>query len=281
MRFVWCLGCLVALIVLLAGCEGGNTPPAQPREGQQVPILREFRGQQGPFPDRGLFVVQRPEIWEALWAGRTAPDVDFSRQSVLVALMGEQRTAGYDIQITDVRATGQRIVAYVTETRPKPAQGTAQVLTYPYHMVVVPRLLQPVTFMVNGVATPVTPILDALQGIQSNAVNAQTAVIRDQAAWSKFWQDNFGAAVAVPTVDFTQNMTVAVFLGQRATSGYTVMITSVEQVGNQLVVNYRTRVPQPGEAVTPTRTSPYAIAIIPSSTLPVVFRNVVPPPATP
>jgi hypothetical protein len=40
--------------------------------------------------------------------------------------------------------------------------------------------------------------------------------------------------------------------------------------------NYRVRSPQPGEVTAQVITSPYAIAIISSSPLPVTFKNVTP-----
>lgn len=276
---VWLAACLAAVLLLLAGCDSDNEPSAIPRTGQALPILREFRGQQGSFADRGFFVVQRPEIWEALWANQQVPTVDFSRQSVLVALMGLQPTTGYDMRITDVRTAGQRVVVYVTQTVPPPSLLTIENPTTPYHMVVIPKIDQPVDLVFTGDTAWVIPILDGFQGTQSQAVAPQPAVIRDRQVWAKLWADNFGATMAVPEVDFAQRMAVAVFMGQRPTGGYSVMITSVERIDDRLVVNFRTRSPQPGDVVTQVITSPYAIAIIPASTLPVVFHDLTAPPA--
>jgi hypothetical protein len=60
--FSWLIGCLLLIGLVLSGCESGNTPPSVPAQGQPVPPMKEFQGQQGPFPDRGFFVVQRPEV---------------------------------------------------------------------------------------------------------------------------------------------------------------------------------------------------------------------------
>ncbi|HEY3379544.1 MAG TPA: protease complex subunit PrcB family protein, partial [Armatimonadota bacterium] len=176
---------LLVVLLALSGCEGGNTPPAQPREGQQVPVLKEFQGTQGPFPDRGIFVVQRADVWASLWDGQRVPDVDFSQQTVLVALMGQQQTAGYAIRISDVRATGQQVVAYVMETRPAPGAVTAQMITNPYHMVVVPKITQPVVIVLNDKPNTLLPISDIYQGTQSKLAEARTIVIRDRLAWNR------------------------------------------------------------------------------------------------
>ncbi|MHB9131282.1 MAG: protease complex subunit PrcB family protein [Armatimonadota bacterium] len=269
-------GCLLAGLALLTGCQQDQETTTT-REGLAVPIIRELSGQQAPFPDRGFFVVQRPEAWRALWGRTPAPEVDFTQNSVVVALMGQQPTAGYGVNIADVRATGQRINVFVTETRPKPGDTVAQVITYPYAMAVVPKLSQPVAFLLEGTTAPILVVQDELIGIQSRAVGAQTAVIRDQDAWQQFWATNFSATTAAPAIDFTQYMAVSVLAGQKPTGGYSVLITSLEQSNDRLVVNYRLRTPAPGEVVTQAQTSPYAIAIVSASPLPVAFRNVTTP----
>lgn len=270
----WPLGLLLFVSLVLAGCqEGDNGAPT--RVGEVVPVVREFKGQQGPFPDRGFQVIQRQEAWLALWAPSAAPVVDFTQQTVLVALMGRQPTAGYNITIDDVRATGQRIVAYVDEVRPAAGTQVAQVVSYPYHMVVVPKLTQPVSFIVEGQAINPIAVQEQFTGTQARATNAQTAVLRDAGAWRQFWVNNISSTATVPEVDFTQYMAVAVLVGQRPTAGYTVRITGIEQTtDDRLQVAYRVRSPQPGEQVAQVLTSPYAIALVPTSTMPVAFRQI-------
>ena len=68
-------------------------------------------------------------------------------------------------------------------------------------------------------------------------------------------------------------MALVVFLGQKPTGGYVVMIASVWQVGSQLVVHYRVSGPHSDQAVTQVMTSPYAIAIVPACHLTAVFRG--------
>ncbi|HEX2951671.1 MAG TPA: hypothetical protein VHV83_19210, partial [Armatimonadota bacterium] len=66
---------LMALCMVLAGCEGGVAPEKLPANaGERMPVVREFTGQQVYFPDFGVFVVQRPEVWQALWGKNQVPD---------------------------------------------------------------------------------------------------------------------------------------------------------------------------------------------------------------
>jgi len=267
MKYLALTAVLWIATVVIIGCSTKDE-----RAGQQVPVFAEYKGQQGPFTDRGFFVVQRPETWTALWAGRQAPDVNFTQNSVLVALMGRQPTAGYTVTISDVRATGTDIIAYVNEMRPRAGESVAQVITYPYHMVVVPKLTQPVAFQIEGAATQPIAIHDVLSGQYSQVVNPQTRVIRTAAEWQTFWTATFGTNQAAPQIDFTRYMAAAVLIGRRTTAGYSVIITGADDVENRIEVRYRTITPGPDDIVAQVITSPYAIAILPASTQAVAFR---------
>ncbi|HEY3376445.1 MAG TPA: protease complex subunit PrcB family protein, partial [Armatimonadota bacterium] len=75
-------------------------------------------------------------------------------------------------------------------------------------------------------------------------------------------------------IDFATQMAVGVFIGSRPTGGYAVAITSVERIDDRVTVRYRVSAPQAGQVVTQGVTYPYAIAIIPASTLPVMFQAI-------
>jgi hypothetical protein len=264
---------LALLALLVTGCQQDKTTEVT-RAGTPVPIFREYKGQQAPFPDRQYLVVQNAAAWQALWGTRQAPEVDFTQQTVLGATLGQEPTAGHEVAITDLRATGTEIIAYVTTVHPAPADPVAQVISYPYHFVVVPKLTQPVTFSVAGQPTPPIALQDQFLGTVARATAAQTAVIRDDAAWRNFWVNNVGAATDAPAVDFAQYMAVAVFTGTRPSTGFRVQVVGVERTPeDRLSVLYRVTAPQAGQPVSPTATSPYAIALVRSSPMPIAFRQ--------
>jgi len=266
--FVWTAVLWVMAFVTI-GCSTGNE-----QAGQPVPISTEYKGLQGSFPDQGFFVIQRPETWRALWEGRQAPAVDFTQNSALVTLMGRQPTAGYNITITDVRTIGTDIVATVSETRPKRGEAVAQVITYPYHMVVVPKVTQQVVFRIKGVEIQPVTIQDLYTGQQSQAVEPRMQVIRDAVAWQTFWTNTIGGAEPAPQIDFTRYMAAVVLLGRKPTAGYAVTITGVSDVSDRLEVRYRAAAPAPDAVVARVITSPYAIAVLPASPQAVAFRTV-------
>ena len=270
-------GVLLLSIMVLAGCADDDATGGT-RTGRAVPAQTEFKGLQGPFPDRGFYVIRRPEAWTALWAGRTAPAVDFTTQSVIVALMGQQPTTGYSIAIDDVRATAQQVVAYVTEDHPTNPKAVAALPTYPYDMVVTPKLEQTVSVALTGAAVPPVVIQDAYRGTQSQSATPQTLVMRSPAAWNEFWTNTVGDNTAIPPVDFSRYTAVAVMAGRKSSAGYVVQIASVETGDDRLTVHYRIRTPPPDAPVAMVPTSPYEVALIPITPQPIAFLPISSPP---
>ncbi|MDF2629370.1 MAG: PrcB C-terminal [Symbiobacteriaceae bacterium] len=76
--------------------------------------------------------VMRPAV--------TVPQVDWASEAALVIDMGEQRTAGYSLTVTDVARTQAGVVELKLQVR-RPGRGdfVAQVITHPYTVAKVPR----------------------------------------------------------------------------------------------------------------------------------------------
>lgn len=68
------------------------------------------------------------------------PQIDWTRDVALVIDMGEQRTAGYSVTVTDVSRNAAGIVELKLQVR-RPGRGdfVAQVITHPYTVASVPR----------------------------------------------------------------------------------------------------------------------------------------------
>jgi hypothetical protein len=87
-------------------------------------------------------VVRSVDDWRVLWKQHSTqppPAVDFSRVIVVAVFLGERPTAGFEVEITAVKAQGGRAVVDYVERRPARDALTAQVLTFPFHIVAVPR----------------------------------------------------------------------------------------------------------------------------------------------
>ncbi len=100
--------------------------------------------------DAKQVVVRTEAEWKTLWrqhgGERPMPAVDFGKEMVLGVFMGSRPTAGFDIAITStIEGNGILHVRYRERT---PARGLvlAQVLTFPFHLVAVPKTASEVKF---------------------------------------------------------------------------------------------------------------------------------------
>jgi anti-sigma factor RsiW len=110
---------------------------------QKAAVPTEWRGVDSAVREPLTVSVQTEEQWKTLWArhapGRPVPAVDFSRFSAIAVFAGEKPTGGHAVAITGVGVqNGETVVSY-RETPPQADAFTAQVLTSPYHIRLIPR----------------------------------------------------------------------------------------------------------------------------------------------
>jgi len=99
---------------------------------------------------------------------------------------------------------------------------------------------------------------DAMSGIQE----PRQAVARAAEEWATLWRAHAGDRPS-PRVDFSTTMVLAVFLGSRPSSGYSVEVVSTRAVGNGLVVTWSERRPAPDMMSAQVLTSPAHIVAVP------------------
>ncbi len=119
------------------------------------------------------------------------------------------------------------------------------------------------------------------RGTDSGYQSASQMVIDNSEQWIDLWQlhtYNTEPPPPVPQVDFTRYSVVAVFAGEKPTSGYSVEILSVETSGSQtkeqLAITVQYRQPEAGDFVTEALTYPYHIIRIPKIDGKVVFKHI-------
>ncbi|MEZ6015533.1 MAG: protease complex subunit PrcB family protein [Planctomycetota bacterium] len=108
-------------------------------------------------------------------------------------------------------------------------------------------------------------VRDLGQASQSRVREQRVVVARDAQAWSQLWSEHSGLQLPsspAPEVDFTREMVVAVFLGERPTGGFEVHIDSVTSTPVALVVKASSTAPNPDAMVTQALTAPmHAVAV--------------------
>jgi hypothetical protein len=100
-------------------------------------------------------------------------------------------------------------------------------------------------------------------------------VARTPAEWTALWRKHAGDTPA-PKVDFAKRSVVAVFLGTRSSSGYSVEITRTREAGGILTIEWQERRPDPGQISAQILTSPVHIAAIPRHAGEIRFKKVEP-----
>ena len=95
-------------------------------------------------------VVRTAAEWQALWKDhdpqQAVPAVDFAQSMVVGVFLGSRPTAGFAVEITAVKAEGNRTIVEYAERRPPRDQFVAQVVTSPFHIVRLMRTAGAVEF---------------------------------------------------------------------------------------------------------------------------------------
>jgi hypothetical protein len=96
----------------------------------------------------------------------------------------------------------------------------------------------------------------------SSITTAREAVAKSAAEFQSLWRAH-APGRPTPTVDFTKDMVIAVFLGTRPSSGYSADITGVQREGDQLIVTWVERRPSAGQSAAQVMTAPSQIVTVP------------------
>ena len=99
------------------------------------------------------------------------------------------------------------------------------------------------------------------KGDQSNVDDARQVLVRNEAEWTKLWQQH-NPDRPRPRVDFSKEMVVAVFMGSRPNAGFSTTITSAMAANGALVVRYKETMPGSGGVSAQILTFPYHLVAI-------------------
>jgi hypothetical protein len=136
-------GAILALAVMFA------QSPAERKLGLDAMILEApntrtiEKGDQSNVDDARQVLVRTEAEWTKLW-NQHAPDhprprVDFSREMVVAVFMGSRPNAGFSTTITSAMAANGALVVRYNETMPRAGTVSAQILTFPYHIVAIAK----------------------------------------------------------------------------------------------------------------------------------------------
>ncbi len=110
---------------------------------QPAPSRTIEKGDQSNIDSARQVLVRTDAEWTALWRqhspDRPKPKVDFSKEMVVGLFMGSRNNAGFSTAVTTTTAANGALIVKYTETIPAQGAITAQVLTFPYHLVAIPK----------------------------------------------------------------------------------------------------------------------------------------------
>lgn len=112
--------------------------PSSPPPAADPPTIRDLAsGSMSQRQDRTRALVSDRETYEAFWNAiredetMPAPEVDFARETVVIAIADARPNACWSLRITNATAE----VVEVTTFTPPPELMCASVITYPWHVV--------------------------------------------------------------------------------------------------------------------------------------------------
>jgi len=143
-------------LLALAACATADMPA--PEDGSIAPLdgtpitLTRLRGD--PFAyafysglrDPAQLVIRDAAAWDQLWQRIHAtmtpvpelPSVDFGREMVVAAALGNRNSGGYDILFTGASEDGASVRVELTESSPGTNCATTQALTQPVDLAIMP-----------------------------------------------------------------------------------------------------------------------------------------------
>ncbi len=221
--------------------------------------------------------------WKEIAGDVNAPkDVDFATEFLVAVRLGRRPSGGYRVVIRSIERTlpGQITITY-EERKPAPGSPTIAMMTSPYDIVRVDRKTAVGGFVFkkreafDNVGGPTSGLLgwrtyqcDVVGGGSSEF----TRVIRDQREWETYWR-TIDAGRAPQDVDWTQEMIVAIHLGTRPTTGYDVLIDSIDAIPGGFAVCFVEKAPSADQKVRRSPTSPFVILRVPRLQGSIQFRK--------
>ncbi len=115
------------------------------------------------------------------------------------------------------------------------------------------------------------PFTTLAMGEHSRIRQATAMVVRNSGEWQRLWKRHGGAPGERPTVDFSREMVVAVFMGEHPTAGHGLRVLDVHRANDGLHVLIRRRRPASGTLAAQVITTPFVMIRLPASDAPVHF----------
>lgn len=140
---------------ILAGAIITGCVAAEPdKEPGKVKIRTLAKGGFSGIQEPLQVAITNETQWADLWrkhsvqtpSGQAAPKIDWSKETVLFVGIGQKRSGGHTVEITEVQRGNGKTEVIMKTKNPKPGGLQIQALTAPFHIAAVPKITGPVKF---------------------------------------------------------------------------------------------------------------------------------------
>lgn len=137
---------MVLLVVSTASCKSKMNGTPEETFGKQSYYRTVSEGSNSNIDKREVRIITSGEELQEIFAkinstrkpGIEIPEVDWKSQTIIAAFLGKKSTAGYGLQIVQVRDNEESRVYKFSETAPSSGEDVvSMVITSPYMIVVV------------------------------------------------------------------------------------------------------------------------------------------------
>jgi len=128
------------------------------------------------------------------------------------------------------------------------------------------------TLFIAGCVSQTYP-QDISRGTISGIENERSLVIKNQEDFNSFWSELNPQNTETPLIDFSREYAIAVTLGQKPSTAYSIEIVNVTEIENQVIVHVKKTEPEPDVLVAPALTQPYHIIKILKTHKDIVFLD--------
>jgi hypothetical protein len=106
-------------------------------------IIQQWQDIYSGIKTKESIIIEDQQKWKDLWEKHNpkvpVPEINFKENMVIAVFMGEQKTSGYGIQISQIEDSGSKIYIDLEETVPASEENITGKPTQPYHIVVVSK----------------------------------------------------------------------------------------------------------------------------------------------
>ena len=135
---------MLALVLMFAQTPAAERKARVADMVLEAPSTRTIeKGDQSNIDDARQVLVRTEAEWVKLWqqhgGDRPRPRIDFSKEMVIGLFMGSRPSAGFSTAVISATAGNGALIVRYSETMPAPKTLSAQVLTFPFHLVAIPK----------------------------------------------------------------------------------------------------------------------------------------------